>query len=146
MLVMYFLSRVCLKLSQLSQLSFMQYMGCACLALPISLVMIVRICILMISSNRIYETLGYETMTFAICLTIRHVAILSGVTDSISTWHWYRHISWQTDAVIVTNVTENVLLSLHSTVTWYMFCYVNIAPLLRLSYGEGPNGMTGNTT
>ena len=45
-LVRYILSNACKRLSQFSQLSFMQYMGLCVFCLPISLVMIVRICIL----------------------------------------------------------------------------------------------------
>ena len=46
MLVRYILSSMCLRLSQFSQLSFMQYMGPSVFPLLISLVMIVRICVL----------------------------------------------------------------------------------------------------
>ena len=41
--VRYILSRVCLRLSQFSQLSFMQYMGLCWFGLPIYIIMIVRI-------------------------------------------------------------------------------------------------------
>ena len=46
MLVRYILSRVCLRLDQFSQLSFMQYKGLRVCSLPISLMMIVRIAVL----------------------------------------------------------------------------------------------------
>ena len=45
-LIRYILSSVCLRLSQISQLSVMQYMGLCVFSLPISLMMIVRICVL----------------------------------------------------------------------------------------------------
>ena len=44
MLVRYILSSVCLRLSQFSEFSFMQYMGLCVLSLPISLLMIVTVC------------------------------------------------------------------------------------------------------
>ena len=46
MLVRYMLPSVCLRLRQFSQLSFIQYMGLCVFSLPISPVMIVRICTL----------------------------------------------------------------------------------------------------
>ena len=46
MLVRYMLSRVCLRLRQLSQSSFIQYMGLCVFCLPNSPVMIVRMCTL----------------------------------------------------------------------------------------------------
>ena len=46
MLVNYWLPSVCLRLRQLSQLSFIQYMGLCIFSLPNSPVMIVRMCIL----------------------------------------------------------------------------------------------------
>ena len=46
MFVRYILSSVCLRLSQLSQLSFMQYMGLCVFGLTIALMMILRICVL----------------------------------------------------------------------------------------------------
>ena len=45
-LVWYILSNVCLRLNQLSQLSSMQYMGLCVFGLLVSLMMIVRICVL----------------------------------------------------------------------------------------------------
>ena len=44
----YILSNVCLRLSQFSQLSFMQYMGLCVFSLPISLMMILRIHVLVL--------------------------------------------------------------------------------------------------
>ena len=44
--VMYILSNVCQRLSQFSQLSFMQYMELCVFSLTISLMMIVRISVL----------------------------------------------------------------------------------------------------
>ena len=46
MLVRFMLPSVCLRLSQFSQLSFIQYMGLCVFSLPNSLVMIVRMCTL----------------------------------------------------------------------------------------------------
>ena len=46
MLVRYMLPSVCLRLRQFSQLSFIQYMGLCVFSLPISPVMIVRMCTL----------------------------------------------------------------------------------------------------
>ena len=46
MLVRYMLPSVCLRLRQFSQLSFIQYMGLCVFSLPISAVMIVRMCTL----------------------------------------------------------------------------------------------------
>ena len=46
MLVMYMLPSVCLRLRQFSRLSFIQYMGLCVFSLPISPVMIVRMCTL----------------------------------------------------------------------------------------------------
>ena len=74
-LVRYILSSVCLRLNQFSQLSFMQCMG---LSLPISFMMIVRICILhltIIVTSEVWPIchclgLGHETMVSALCLSI----------------------------------------------------------------------------
>ena len=46
MLVMYIQSSVCLRFSQFSQLSFVQYMGLCICSLPVYIVINVRICIL----------------------------------------------------------------------------------------------------
>ena len=66
----------CLRLSQFSQLSFIQYMWLCVFSLSICLMMIVRICVLyliiIIKSEvwPIYHCLGldYETMVCAVCL------------------------------------------------------------------------------
>ena len=72
----YFLSNVCLRLSQVSQFSFMQYIMELCVfILPFYLVMIVRIRVLylIIIKSEVWPTchcigLGHETMVYAICL------------------------------------------------------------------------------
>ena len=73
------LSRVCLTLSQFSQLSFMQYMGLCVFSLPIYLMMIVIIHALKLIIDIIksevwpiyhYLGLGHETMVCAVCLSI----------------------------------------------------------------------------
>ena len=46
MLAIYILSRVCLRLSRCSQLSFMHWMGLCTFSLPVPSMMIVRICVL----------------------------------------------------------------------------------------------------
>ena len=50
-------SGVCLRLSQFSQLSFIEYMGLCVFSLPISLMMAVRICVLYLTIiiNRKYD-------------------------------------------------------------------------------------------
>ena len=79
MLVKYILSSVCLRLSQFSQLSFIQYMGLCVFSLPIYLMMIVRIrvlyfIIIIIKSEvwSIFHCLwwGHETVVCAVCLFI----------------------------------------------------------------------------
>ena len=70
MFVRYILSQVCLRLSQFSQLSLIQYVGLCVFSLPISLIMIVRICVLyliIIIRSEIWPIchclgLSYETM------------------------------------------------------------------------------------
>ena len=78
-LVRYILWSVCLRLSQFSQLSFMQYIGLCVFSLPISLIMMfVRISVLylivIIKSvvRPIFHCLrlGHETMVCAVCLSI----------------------------------------------------------------------------
>ena len=70
-------SNVCLKLSQLSQLYFMQYMGLCVFSLPISLTMIVRVPVLdlIIIKSEVWPIchclgLGHETMICAVYLSI----------------------------------------------------------------------------
>ena len=70
------------KISQFSQLSFMQYMGLCVFSLPISLMMIVRIHVLylIITWNHlsnwkydpfaIVQALGHETMICTVCICI----------------------------------------------------------------------------
>ena len=77
-LVRYFLSSVCLRLSQFFQSSFMQYMELCVFSLPISLMMIVRIGVLyhniIIKSEvwSIYHCLGlyHKTMVYVVCLSV----------------------------------------------------------------------------
>ena len=79
-LVRYILSRVCLRLSQFSQLPFMQYtcIGLCEFSLSISLLMIVRICVIylsIISKSEVWPDchclgLGHETMVCTVCLSI----------------------------------------------------------------------------
>ena len=74
-LVRYILSCVCLWLSQFSQLSSMQFRGLCVFSLPISLMMIVRICVLhliIIITPEVWPIchcsgLGHETV---VCLSI----------------------------------------------------------------------------
>ena len=78
MLVRYILSSVRLRLSQFSQLSFMQYMGLCVFSLPVYLMMSVRIRVLnliIIIKSEVWLIchslgLGHETMTCAVCLSI----------------------------------------------------------------------------
>ena len=59
LLVKYILSSVCIRLSQLSQLTFVQYMAPCVFSLPISLVMIARIQVLyliIISKSEVWTT------------------------------------------------------------------------------------------
>ena len=78
MLVRYILSSVCLRLSQFSQLSFIQHIGLCVFSLPIDLLMMVRIRILylvIIIKSEVWPIchclgLGYETMVCAVCLSI----------------------------------------------------------------------------
>ena len=73
-----FLWSVCVRLSQFSQLSFMQYMGLCVFSLPIYLMMIVRIGVLYLIFNIKSEVwpvchclwLGNETLVCAVCLSI----------------------------------------------------------------------------
>ena len=73
-----YVSCVCLRLGQFSQLSFMQYMGLCVLRLHISLIMIYKIpvlgCIIIIKSE-VWPIchclgLGHETMVCEVCLSI----------------------------------------------------------------------------
>ena len=70
------LSSVCLRISQFSQLYFMQYMGLCVFSWPISLMMIVRICVLLIIiKSEVWPIchcsgLGHETMVCTVCLSI----------------------------------------------------------------------------
>ena len=72
------LSWVCLRLSRLSQLSFMQYMGLCVFGFPISFIMIVRIPVLdliIITKSEVGPIchclgLGHETMVCAVYLSI----------------------------------------------------------------------------
>ena len=78
------LSSVCLRLSQFSQLYFMQYMGLCVFRLPISLTMIVRtyvLCLVTIIKSEVWPVchglkLGHETRVCAVCLYIflRHLS------------------------------------------------------------------------
>ena len=78
MLVVYILSSVCLRWSQLSQLSVMQYMSLCVLSLPIFLMMTVRMCVLyliIIIKSEVWRichclVLGHETMVCAVCISI----------------------------------------------------------------------------
>ena len=77
MIVGYIMSRVCLRLSQFSQLSSMQYSVLCVSSLPIYLMMFVRICelyrIIIIKSEVgpfRHLRLGHETMVCAACLFI----------------------------------------------------------------------------
>ena len=67
MAVRYIMSSVCLRLSQFSQLSSMQYVGLCVFSLPIYLMLIVRLHVWPIC-----HCLGlcYETMICAVCLSI----------------------------------------------------------------------------
>ena len=77
-LVSYILSSVCLRSSQCSQLSCMQYMRLCVFSWPIPLVMIVRICVLyriIIIKLKLWTNcnclwLGHKTMTCAVCLSM----------------------------------------------------------------------------
>ena len=72
------LSSVFLRLNQYSQLSVVQYMGLCAFSLPISLMMIVRICIhhliIIIIKSEVCQTchcleLCYKTVVCAVCLS-----------------------------------------------------------------------------
>ena len=77
-LVRYILLSVCLRLNQFSRLSFMQYMGLCVFSLPISLMMIVRICKIyhiIIVESEVWPNchclgLGHETKVCTVCLSI----------------------------------------------------------------------------
>ena len=76
-LVMSTVSSVCLTLSQLSH-SVMQYMGLCVFSLPLSLVMIVKVCVLhviIIIKSQVWTIchclgLGHETIICALCLSM----------------------------------------------------------------------------
>ena len=78
MLAGYLLLSVCLILSQFSQLSFLQYMGMRVISLPISLMIIVRICVLyliIIIKSEVWPIchclgLCHETMVYAVYISI----------------------------------------------------------------------------
>ena len=78
LLVSYSLPSVCLRLSQFSQLSFMQYMGLCVSSLPISFMVIVKIyelyLIIVIKPEEWHTChclgLCHETMVCAVCLSI----------------------------------------------------------------------------
>ena len=78
MLIRYILSSVWVRLSILSQLSIIQYVGLCVFSLPISLVMIERIyilCLIIIIKSEVWTVthclgLGHETMVCAVCLSI----------------------------------------------------------------------------
>ena len=83
MLARCILLSVCLRLSQFSQSSFMQYMGLCVSSLPISLMMIVRIhvlvvvllLLLLIVKSEVWPVcyclgIGHEAMVWAVCLFI----------------------------------------------------------------------------
>ena len=75
MLVRYMLPSVCLRLRQFSQSSFIQYMGLCVFSLPISPVMIVRMCTLSYYHHQTGSInhclgLGHETMVCAVCFTM----------------------------------------------------------------------------
>ena len=78
MLVRYILPSVCLRLSQFSQVSFMQYMGLCVFSLPISLTMIVKIlvlCLIIIIKSEVWLIchcfgLGHETIVCDLCHSI----------------------------------------------------------------------------
>ena len=78
MLARYILSSVCLRLSQIPQLSFMQYMGLCVFSRPIYLMLIVRIHVLylvIIIKSEVWPNcqcagLGHETMVCAVCLSL----------------------------------------------------------------------------
>ena len=78
-------SSVCLTLSQLPQLSFMQYIGLCVFSVSISLMMIVRICVLyliIIIKSEVWSIchclrLRHETMVCAECLLIFYHVYLS---------------------------------------------------------------------
>ena len=78
MTVRYILSSVWLRLSIVSPLSIIQYVGLYVLSLPISLVMIEIIyilCLIIITKSEVWTIthclgLGHETMVSAVCLSI----------------------------------------------------------------------------
>ena len=78
MLVRHILSSVCLRLSQFTQLSFMQFMGLCVFRSPISFVMIARIFVLYLIINIRSEVwtirhclgLGDETVVCVVCLAM----------------------------------------------------------------------------
>ena len=75
-LVRYILLSLCLRLSQFSKLSFMQYRGLWVFSLPIYLLMIARICVLyLIIKSGVWLILlclglGHETMVCIVCLSV----------------------------------------------------------------------------
>ena len=77
--MMYSVSGVCVRLSQLSQLSHMQYKGLCVFILPISLMVVVRILVyffpIVIIISEVWPIchclgLGHETAVCAVCLSI----------------------------------------------------------------------------
>ena len=77
MLVRYMLPRVCIRLRQFSQSSFIRYMGLCVFILPNSPVMIVRMCSLSYLHHQIGSMnhkplfrVGHETMVCAVCITM----------------------------------------------------------------------------
>ena len=123
MIVRYILSSVCLRLSQFSQLSFMQYMGLFVFNLPIYRMMIVRVCVLNIIIIIKVETwtiwhclgFGHETMVCAVCLSmvlpdiaylkrkIKMMLIVVPARNTISIcWSNTRLLAWPTPIEIYT--------------------------------------------
>ena len=82
MLVRYILSNKCLRWSEFSQLSFMQYMGLCLFSLPIPLVMLIRICVFIIIKSKVWSSShcvgsGHEMMACPVCLAMfLHIKLL----------------------------------------------------------------------
>ena len=95
--LVHFVTSVCLRLSQFAQLYFMQYMGLCVSSLPVSLMMIVRICVLyliIIIKSEVWPIchclwLGHETMVCTVCHEIIVCAVYSYIFIHFEHWPWW---------------------------------------------------------
>ena len=122
--VRYNVSSVWVRFSIFSQLSIIQYVGLCVFSLPISFVMIERICILcliIIIKSEVWTIthclgLGHETMVCAVCLSIfvwhqKQHRISGGVL------HYPQHalfdFYFRCNFVTVSNIEQNIWMDFH---------------------------------